>query len=198
MNWKSFATGGLSDAVKRDDPKAVWGSLLAPGIGQNASRIDGEHTLDEAAKAEVIRSDHEQFIVDHPGQVDPNYSSAAVRMGEIEKQDWNDYKTRFIPIENALMQQTTYMNPALAGQEIGKAESDTAHTFNNIAGSSAIQLGRYGMSMTADQQASSDRLNSLGKSGAVVDAANNIRLKLVERNQQIASGSSAAMGAGLK
>jgi len=124
----------------------------------------------------------------NPLYVDPNSGTAASRLGALTKAEWSDYQTRYIPIENQLMQQTTYNNPNLAGQEINKAETDTSHTYDNIANSSAIQLGRYGMSMNSDQQASSDRLNALGKSGAVVDAANNIRLKLTERNQQITSG----------
>ncbi|MBW4056821.1 MAG: hypothetical protein HIU83_15765 [Proteobacteria bacterium] len=130
--------------------------------------------------------------------IDPASGTAADRLGAIIKGQYNDKVARFDPIENALMQQTTYMNPNLAGREIGKAEADTMGTYDNIAGSQAIQLGRYGMSMTADQQSSSDRLNALGRTGAVVDAANNIRLKLVERNQQIASGSATSIGAALK
>lgn len=121
--------------------------------------------------------------------VDATSGTAADRLGAITKGRWEDYKNRFVPIEDLLMQQTTYGNPALAAQEIGRAEADTGRTFDSLAGSSAIQLGRYGMSMTADQQASSDRINSLSRTGAVIDAANNIRLKLVERNQLIASGS---------
>ena len=123
-----------------------------------------------------------------PLYVDPDSGKAAGRLGAVTKAQWLDYQTRFVPIENQLMQQTTYDNPSLAGQEIGKAETDTSGTYDNIAGSQAIQLGRYGMNLSPDQQASSDRLNSLGRTGAVVDAANNIRLKLVERNQTIASG----------
>ncbi len=143
-------------------------------------------------------ANHAAWVAANPGKVDPGYGSAADRVGAVTKSQWTDYQTRFIPLENQLMNMTTYNNPALAGQEIGKAETDTGKTYDNIAGSSAIQLGRYGMSMSADQQASSDRLNALGKSGAVVDAANNIRLKLVERNQMIASGASTAMGSTLK
>ena len=124
-----------------------------------------------------------------PNHVDPNNGTAASRLGSITKAQWADYQTRFVPIENQLMNMTTYNNKDLAGQEIGQARTDTSKSYDNIAGSQAIQLGRYGMGMNADQQQSSDRLNALGKSGAVVDAANNIRLKLVERNQQIASGS---------
>lgn len=130
--------------------------------------------------------------------VDPLSGKAATRQGAITKMQWADYQTRFVPIENQLMNMTTYNNPELAGQEIGKAQADTAGTYDNIAGSQAIQMGRYGMSLSPDQQASSDRINSLGKSGAVVDAANNIRLKLVERNQTIAAGTSQSMNVSQK
>lgn len=123
-----------------------------------------------------------------PYYVNPNAGKASDRLGALEKARYEDKKARFDPIENALMQQTTYNNPNLAGQEVGKAEADTMQTYDNIPGSQAIQLGRYGMSMDADQQTSSDRMNALGRTGAVVDAANNIRLKLVERNQSIAAG----------
>jgi hypothetical protein len=125
----------------------------------------------------------------NPTYVDPDEGTAASRLGAIDKAQWTDYQKRFVPIENQLMQMTTYNNPNLAGEEITKAKTDTGDYYDNITGSSAIQMGRYGMSLTGDQQQSSDRLNALGRSGAVVDAANNIRLKLVERNQQIASGS---------
>jgi hypothetical protein len=115
--------------------------------------------------------------------------SADGRMAEVTLSQWADYQSRFVPIENQLMNMTTYNNPELAGQEIGRAQADTGNAYDNIAGSSAVQLGRYGMSRTSDQQASNNRLTSLGRSGAVVDAANNIRLKLIERNQTAAAGS---------
>lgn len=128
----------------------------------------------------------------YPFYVDPYVGRAADRLGAITKAQWEDYQTRFVPIENQLMNMTTYNNPALAGQEIGKAQSQTARSYDNFAQAPAIQLNRYGMTETADQQATSNRLNGLGKTGAVVDAANNIRLKLVERNQLIASGAAPA------
>lgn len=127
-----------------------------------------------------------------PYYVDPHKGSASDRLGAINKAQWEHYKTKFVPIEDRLMNMTTYGNPALAKQEIYSAQADAGATYDNIAGASAVQLGRYGMTRTADQQASSDRLNALGRSGAVVDAANNIRLKLVERNQMVASGSAPA------
>jgi len=122
-----------------------------------------------------------------PGLVTVGGDPSAM-LGAVTKAQWADYQTRFVPIENQLMNMTTYNNPGLATTEINRAETDAGATYDNISNSPAIQLGRYGMGMTADQQQSSDRLNNIGKAGSVVDAANNIRLKLVERNQMIASG----------
>lgn len=137
----------------------------------------------------IAKRNNEAVSEANPNLVDPYSGKATDKLGAITKQQWADYQSRFVPIENQLMDMTTYNNPDLANQEINRVETDTASAYDNIANASAIQMGRYGISRNADQQQSSDRLSALGKSGAIVDAANNIRLKLVERNQMIASGS---------
>lgn len=172
---KAVAGFSVTDAQPQDGATPT-GYVAPPGPSAGRAANTAANTANTA------------YQTANPGTINPNAGSASGWIGAIEKAQYEDKKARFDPIENALMQETTYMNPNLAGREIGKAEADTMQTYDNISGSQAIQLGRYGMSLNSDQQTSSDRLNSLGRTGAVIDAANNIRLKLVERNQQIAAG----------
>ena len=116
---------------------------------------------------------------------------ASQQLANVARAEWKDYLARFKPIENALMNQTTWENPALFDENISQAQSAINTGMDTSAQSQSQLLQRYGIGQTADYKTANDRLNNLNRQAALVDAANRIRQSLVDRNYQIATGSSA-------
>jgi hypothetical protein len=114
---------------------------------------------------------------------------ASQQLADVARAEWKDYLARFRPIETALMNQTTYENPDLFNQDITQAQSAINTSMDSSAVSRIQLLQRYGINQTPDYRQANDRLNNLNRQAALVDAANRIRQNLVDRNYQIATGS---------
>ena len=111
---------------------------------------------------------------------------------ELTRKQWEDYKARFMPTENRLMQMTSYMNPGIVNEQIQQAVGTGGYVTRALDSSAAqAQRGfaRYGLTPNAAQQRAISRDTGLTRSKAVVDAANRIRQNITDRNQQIATGS---------
>jgi len=109
-------------------------------------------------------------------------------LANVARAEWKDYLARFQPIETALMNQTTYDNPALFDQSIGQAQSAVNTGMNTSQQTQNQLLQRYGESQNGDYKTANDRLNNLNRQAGLVDAANRITQTLIDRNQQIATG----------
>lgn len=116
---------------------------------------------------------------------------AEQQLADVANAEWQDYITRFEPIENALMQQTTYDNPGLAATDIGAAQTQFNQSMNANETSQNQMLSRYGISPSGDYTTANNRLNDLNRQAGLVDAANRITQNLMNQNQQIATGTSA-------
>jgi hypothetical protein len=117
--------------------------------------------------------------------------AAEQQLADVANAEWQDYIQRFEPIENALMQQTTYDNPGLFDQDIGAAQQAIATSAVTNQNSQQQLLQRYGESQIGDYATANARLNNLNTQAGMVDAANRITQNLINQNQQIATGSTA-------
>jgi hypothetical protein len=109
-------------------------------------------------------------------------------MSTVLRSQWSDYLSTYQPIATAVMNDTTYNNPGLAATAITKSTGDVNSAFDTSAIQQQRQLSRYGGQTSPDQQAALARDNSISRSSSVVDAANNIRTNLADRNRAIAVG----------
>jgi hypothetical protein len=114
--------------------------------------------------------------------------SADQIMSQVLRSQWADYLKTYQPESNLVMNQTSYNNPALIAEQVGQGVSDVNQAYNSGAVTQQQQYSRYGIAPSADQQAYIDRSNNIGRSAAVVDAANTIRTRISDRNRQIAVG----------
>ena len=107
---------------------------------------------------------------------------------ELIRAQWEDYKQRFRPVENALMQETGYANPQRRGMAIAEGKAAVNSAFDLSAGIDQRNLGRKGMKRTADQQMVYDRLQGLDRAAALTDAEQRIGQLSDDRDRQIAAG----------
>jgi hypothetical protein len=113
----------------------------------------------------------------------------AAEMGAtLTRAQWNDYLARFQPIENALIASTGYMNPSIYTNQVQEGIRKTGTAFDAATGMKNTALSRMGLAPTAEQQAYLNKVNNIGRSAAVVDAANTIRQRIADRDRAIMMG----------
>lgn len=117
--------------------------------------------------------------------------------GQLLRSQYDDYLSRFAPIEQQMYDMTTYRNPGLVNQEIDKAIGDNGYVnvgLENAAGQQQRGFARYGLTPNAAQRTAIDRTNALTGSTARVNAANTIRRNLAARNDLIMIGATPNSG----
>lgn len=121
-------------------------------------------------------------------------SDPATVTAALIRQQSAEYDSTFKPIEDQLLQMTTFKNPELLNKELSGAIGNNGtggyinQTLDSVFSAQGRNSSRYGANMTAEQQDALANSNNLKRSTAVVDAATRIRQKLQERDQQIMMG----------
>ena len=115
-------------------------------------------------------------------------------MAAVTRARWEDVKANYLPIENDVMQQLTFMNPNMVNESIGNAMATAEGAVAGMAGVRERNMSRYGMNMTAEQKEAATAGDALDSSLAGVNAANTTRANLLDRDKEIMMGSSAAIG----
>jgi hypothetical protein len=110
-------------------------------------------------------------------------------VGQLTRAQWADYVSRYSPIENRLMNMTTYNSPELVSQEVGSATAAAGTALDVAAGNRSLSRAQFGLTARTGQQQLEGRQINLAKSTAMVDAANRTRQVLADRNRMIAVGS---------
>ncbi len=109
----------------------------------------------------------------------------------IAREEWNDYKQRFAPREEAMISQATgegainELNRQLMGVAITNHRNFTAATDSR---ESVMQ--RYGVQNDQAIQQSFDQTNQAQQSLALVDGFNRTRQHMTDRNMNLMGGSS--------
>ena len=194
--WESFLSadksGGYSQKDLRDNPSlmgkyefdaqhnAAGGGAYAGGIGGGADSSSGgtdsqSSTSSESETATGLDS------IDIDGKKGASEARAA-----ITREQWEDYKLRFLPYEDRLA--AIYNNGGLMEGEVERIPESINQSFDAMQGMADRQLSRYGITASEDQTASRERMSSLDKAMASVDAHNNLWATADERQDKIMTG----------
>lgn len=104
----------------------------------------------------------------------------------IARAEYGDYKSTFQPLESYLANMVG--NTGYQTQQIGQSQTDFSNQFNAAQGTNQRQLGRYGLSMTPDQQTSYNRLQDENKALGMVSTTNRTQRGLRDQDYYILSG----------
>lgn len=118
-------------------------------------------------------------------------------IGKLTRAQYDQYLQLFAPVEQQMYDKTTLRNPGLVNSEISKATGAGGYVnraLDSAAGQQQRSFARYGLTPNAAQQQSIDRNQALTRSTATVDAANRIRQRLGERDEQIMIGATPSSG----
>jgi hypothetical protein len=129
------------------------------------------------AAGEVISNDPTKF------------GSASWHIGELTRKEWEDYKTRFQPYDQKLINIATGKEDNEAA--IARARGLASASFDNSNWMKVRNRERLGLSSTADEMNSSMRMRDTNKTLAELSAVNNTRLAGEDRDMKIMSGNAA-------
>lgn len=124
-----------------------------------------------------------------------NYE-ASIPYALLAREQWRDYKRRFLPIEKQLISEGTndyqYLSePKMATDAVNRA-------FNSQPGAMSRGMSRMGITMTPDEQAAADHSLQMAKTSAMVGEANDARNNVWDRQNSIMSGGLSAVNRAIR
>ena len=116
----------------------------------------------------------------------PQSTFAADTRARLAREDYADWLRTFRPIENELIAQ--YDNPALRERSVAEAQQMAMQGLAGAQESLGRRNAELGISLTQGQQKSLDRQMNLAGGLALVNAANQTRRRIDDRDQQLLTG----------
>ena len=155
----NYGAGGVSNKIAYDGDGAGQGS-----VDGGLSNVNGD-----------------------PNSIDVNSKGGAGELNAaITREQWEDYKARFQPYEDRLA--AIFKNGGLMEGEAERIPEAGNQSFDTMRGIADRRLSRYGIAPNKDQTTSRDRMASLDKAIASVDAKNNLWATADERQDKIMTG----------
>lgn len=111
---------------------------------------------------------------------------ASDKYANIVRQQYTDWKTRFYPKQQELMELAT--NGQLLREQLGRVDENNANALRSAQQATANRNARMGVATTTN---ANDNSSSLNTSLAVAAAENGTRRAAEERNLSILAGSNA-------
>lgn len=116
--------------------------------------------------------------------IDPGRKDyAAATHAAFTKDQWQNYISQFVPIENELIDWA--MDPATVTKSRERAVSGIGQQYDVAQGAAERRRRGLGITLTPDEKASADRYSNLQKSLGEVQASNTARDLTVDRQRAI-------------
>ena len=125
------------------------------------------------------------------GPSDQDGPSASDTFASVTRQQWADYVSTFVPIENQLIKYAT--DPTVVSDAMAGASKDVNSAFDAQQGATQRHIQGLGASLSPDEQAAQQKSSGLTRSLADVQGQNTARDLTVQRQQSIL-GSPAPQG----
>ncbi|WP_423820820.1 hypothetical protein V5738_10815 [Salinisphaera sp. SPP-AMP-43] len=123
-----------------------------------------------------------------PDMLEANWGdeSAAENQADLARAQYDDYKSRFVPVENEVIDSVG--NRQTYADNVNRAAGAVSQGYETSAGEYQRGLSRYGVTPTDDQVANQKRQMGLSAAAATAEAANRARTSTKNRNMQILGG----------
>ena len=115
---------------------------------------------------------------------------ASDTLAAISRAQWEDYKARFVPLENQLI--SGYNNAGDRAAQMNAAVNLSNQAFDSSVGMQNRNLSRYGVNTGIG--AGATRSLGLGRTAATVDAMNTSRQHMNSRDQILLTGGISSRG----
>lgn len=190
-----------ANVFKRREGGIDWTGAIDPGgtiievsdpSWRDESWYNGSEAMEYAPTSSNFQSGGQQPTIHKTGPTPGSLVSGSARdtQAALARAEWNDYKNRFFPLEENLINR--YDNANLRNMAMAENHNATNTAFDVDRGVQARRLSRYGTSLSADQQAAQDRENQVSRVAALTDVRNLTRDAYSDIDQQILFGSSSS------
>lgn len=115
---------------------------------------------------------------------------ASETLANINREQWEDYKNRFVPLENELM--NAYNNPVLRQKRMDAVTNEAIMSADTAQGVGRRTMARYGQSMEGQQGVA--REAGLTKTSSIINAQNTNRQQMNSRDLLLLSGGLTSRG----
>lgn len=122
------------------------------------------------------------------------WGSASASYAALTREQWRNYVSTFVPLENQLIQFATDRNAPT--QAMASASTDVNQSFDAQQGVLQRRMRGMGMALSGDEQQASTRALGLSRSLADVQSQNMARDLTVQRQQSLLGNPAPTMGAG--
>lgn len=112
--------------------------------------------------------------------------SGSENLAKVARAEWEDYKSRFAPIEDKLFER--FNDDEGRAVAADKAASNAGLALDRSKEQTDRTFSRYGLNMTDRQNASRDKAHSLQKTASTVGAKNTTRAAKEEQRMNIMAG----------
>lgn len=162
------------------------GASFAGGVGHavTAGRSSRAYARAEAAANQARRNQQlsQAFATIGAGDYNPA-ASAGDNYTNLTRNQWYNYMTTFVPIENKLIAYAT--DPTIVTDAMNNASANVNESFDSQQASTGRRLRGLGVSLTPEEQKASNRSYGLARSLADVGAQNVARDVTRQRQQSV-------------
>jgi len=126
-----------------------------------------------------------------PSNIDPNQAfegdqGASKLFGQLNRAQWEDWKTRFAPYVSNLADYAT--DPNAANDAATQAKSSVGLAFDTAQTVTDQGREKYGVALSPEQMEAQDRASKVGRTAATASAGNEARISALDRQQAILAG----------
>ena len=104
------------------------------------------------------------------------------------KDEYADYQNRFAPIQDQYIDEATSME--MLDEQLGRITANTKSGFDLADKAASMNLGRYGVTQSQEDQSKNNNQSSLNQSLATAQAKNSTRTHHSDRQMAMVTGSS--------
>lgn len=147
----------------------------------------GQEIIDQkSAKgtAESLQSENPDAII--LTQATRGGQTSKANMAQVHRAEWDDYLSRFAPIENMLFDK--FNDVEGRAQAVDKAGQTMGLAFDQSKDQTNRTISRYGLNMSPEQQANRDRSMEVQRAAGVAGAKNGMRIAKEDQRMGIMAG----------
>lgn len=114
---------------------------------------------------------------------------SSMKRAALVRDQWDDYKTRFQPVEDQLINDMgSGIHTRFNAEGVQRAQQGVETAFNSAKGSAMRDYSRMGQNVTGDQRKAMETGFNLEKSASMADATNTARQWDEDRRNAVMSG----------
>jgi hypothetical protein len=125
------------------------------------------------------------------GVIDQSNTNPQALAAQVIKAEYNEWEKTYKPVEQKMINEISFNNPAILGQQVGQAQQAATSASETMSGVTSRQNLERGLSLQPYQAAATSRMQNINRAVNVAGAENLARENIKSQDEQILFGSTA-------